>query len=102
MCQKGKPVGVCSAYVLIDTMNIGPTGKSSWFEIALAVFFVVLVFGVFIFAFAAPIVSYFVTHKERWHDYTKQQKAKVYRAVIGTAVTAIVLIWLTTSPFSSN
>ncbi|MEN9731747.1 MAG: hypothetical protein RL488_1057 [Actinomycetota bacterium] len=83
-------------------MNIGPSGKASWFEIALAVFFVLLVFGIFIFAVATPLVSYFVTHKERWPEYSKKERAKVIRTVSTVALSAVILVWLTTSPFSNS
>ena len=83
-------------------MNIGPTGKSSWPEIALAIFFVLLVFGVFIFAFSAPIVSDFVTHKERWADYTRQQRTKVITNVAVVVLVGALLVWLTTDPFAKH
>ena len=78
---------------------MGPSGKSSWLEIAIAVFFVLLVFGIFIFAFAAPVVSYFVTHKERWPEYSKQQRVKIVATASVTLGTLALLIWLMTSPF---
>ncbi|CAB4959089.1 unannotated protein [freshwater metagenome] len=88
--------------VLIGDMNIGPSGKSSWLEIGLAIFFVLLVFGVFLFAFAAPLVSYFVTRKERWPDYTKKERIRIIASFALTVGTAALLIWLTTSPFTKS
>ncbi len=83
-------------------MNMGPSGKSSWLEIGIAAFFVVLVFGVFIFAFSAPIVSYFVTHKERWADYSKKQRVKILTNTGLVVVIGAILIWLMTDPFAKR
>jgi uncharacterized membrane protein YedE/YeeE len=80
-------------------MNLGPSGKASWLEIALAVFFVLLVFGIFLFAFAAPVVTYFVNHKERWPEYSKTQRVKIIGSASATIGTLVLLIWLMTSPF---
>jgi hypothetical protein len=83
-------------------MNMGPSGKSSWLEIGIAAFFVLLVFGIFIFAFSAPIVSYFVTHKERWADYTRRQRVKVLTNSGVVVLVGALLIWLMTDPFAKH
>ena len=81
-------------------MNMGPSGNASWLEIGFAVLFVILVFGVFIFAFATPIYTYFANHKDRWPDYTSEQKRKVVTKASVTIVVGAVLVYFATSSFS--
>ena len=58
-------------------MNSGPNSNSSLAEILLAIFFVALVFGVFIFAFATPLAAFVSTHKERWREYSVQRRTSI-------------------------
>ena len=81
-------------------MNLGPGANSSIFETGLAVLFVLLVFGVFVFAFAAPIYTYFANHKDRWADYEPAQKRSVVIKVGVTLITTVFLIWFATRSFT--
>lgn len=58
-------------------MNSGPNGSSSLAEILLAIFFVALVFGVFVFAFATPLAAFVSTHKERWREYSGAKRVSI-------------------------
>jgi hypothetical protein len=67
-----------------------------------AIFFVLLVFAMFAFAFGAPIVSYFVTVKERWPDYPRRKRlATLTWTLVFVTVFVLLIIWAT-SPFKQS
>ena len=81
-------------------MNMGPNAHASIGEIALAIFFVLLVFVIFIFAFGAPIVSYLVTIKERWPEYTPRKRLSTVAWSLLTAGVFVLLVSWAISPFA--
>jgi Na+-driven multidrug efflux pump len=81
-------------------VNTGPGDAASLGEIILAGVFIVLVFGALIFAFAVPIIGFFSTHKERWHDYSTKKKIQVLRTTAITLSVIGLLIWLSSAPTS--
>jgi Na+-driven multidrug efflux pump len=83
-------------------VNTGPGDGASLPELILAGVFIVLVFGAFIFAFAVPILGFFSTHKERWHDYTKKKKIEVLLTTTITLAIIGLLIWLSSAPTSGS
>ena len=80
------------------SVNSGPGNAASWLEIAFAILFVVLVFGALVFAFIVPIVGFFSTHKERWHDYSREKKVSVIRTTIISLAIIGLLIWFSSAP----
>jgi Na+-driven multidrug efflux pump len=82
-------------------VNSGPGNAASWLEVFVAIFFVVLVFGALIFAFAVPIIGFFSTHKERWHDYSREKRISVIRTTLITLAVIGLLIWFSSAPTSA-
>jgi len=93
---------VCWWRAVIVLVNTGPGDAASLGEIILAGAFIVLVFGALIFAFAVPIIGFFSTHKERWHDYSTKKKSQVLRTTAITLAVIGLLIWLSSAPTSGS
>jgi Sec-independent protein secretion pathway component TatC len=81
-------------------VNGGPGNSASWLEILLAITFVILVFGALAFSFAVPIVGFFSTHKERWADYSCNDKLRVIFRTSLAIATIVSLLVLSTGPIS--
>ena len=79
---------------------MGPSLHASLGEILLAVFFVLLVFAMFIFAFGAPILSYIVTVKERWPEYSGRKKLSTLGWTALTLGVFTLLTFWAISPFA--
>ena len=79
-------------------MNSGPNASASIAEIILAIFFVALVFGVFLFAFATPIAAFFSTVSERWPEYPLKRKVQLISWAVGTVSVVSVLLWISSMP----
>ena len=79
-------------------MRLGPSADSSFLEQLLAVLFVLLAVGMLVFAFVMPIAAIFQTTRERWPNYTRQEKRKILtRVVVAVALVAFGL-WFGTDP----
>ncbi|MEY2677203.1 MAG: hypothetical protein RL510_1223 [Actinomycetota bacterium] len=79
-------------------MNSGPNASASIVEIILAIFFVALVFGVFLFAFATPVAAFFSTVSERWPEYPLKRKVQLISWAVGTVLVVSILLWISAMP----
>ena len=79
-------------------MPLGPSADSSFGDQLLAVLFVLLAVGLLVFAFVMPVAAIFQTTRERWPNYTRQEKRKIILRVVVVAALLAFGLWYGTDP----